>query len=62
MAIRVKPEDSEQNWEAVAGLDVILGIPDLEEWTPLMKVVRESNPRRLRVLTEDGLSTMWYAQ
>lgn len=62
MAIRVRPEDCEHDWEPVAGLDVVLGIPDREEWTPLMKAVRDSNPRRLRVLSEEGLTTMWYAQ
>lgn len=59
MAIRVRPDDSAHDWEAIAGLDVVLGMPDSGEWTPLMKSVRDCKPRRLSVLREDGLTTMW---
>lgn len=59
MSIYVKNSDSEQDWQAVAGLDVILDLPQTPGWTPLMKSVREAHPRRLRVLGAAGLSTMW---
>jgi len=62
MAIRVRPDDSAHDWSAVSGLDVILGLPDNERWTPLMNAIRDRSPRRLRVLTSDGLAALWYGK
>lgn len=59
MVIRVNPGDSSEDWEAIAGLEVILALPDLRPWTPLMQAVRDSRPRRLQVIADDGLTTIW---
>ena len=62
MAIRVKPDDARQEWSAVAGLDVILAIPEAPVWFALAKAIRDANPRRVRFLTDEGLTTLWYGQ
>lgn len=62
LGIRVRQSDSAENWDAIAGLEVILDLPDSLAWTPLMKAVRDAKPRRLQVLAEDGLTTLWYAR
>lgn len=59
LSIRVRPEDAKQDWQALAGLDVIIHFPEIPAWRDLMHAIRDSKPRRLRTLSERGLTTMW---
>jgi hypothetical protein len=62
LAIRVKPADFQQNWDALAGLEVILNLPHERLWSPLMRAVRDSHPRRLQALVDNCLTTFWWAE
>jgi hypothetical protein len=59
LSIMVRPQHSAENWEAVAGLDVVIATDDTAEYTPLMKAIRESRPRRLRLAGDNGMTVIW---
>ncbi len=58
LSIMVRPQNSSENWDAVAGMDVILCVKETEEIRPLVRAVRDARPRRLRN-AGNGLTTMW---
>jgi len=49
LAINCRPADHDADWSPVAGLDVILVLPEYSEWTELVLAVRDKGrPRMLR--------------
>lgn len=59
-ALAIRPNE-ECDWTPLAGMDVILAFPDWPENTARMRAIRDARPRRLRLLEDGILSTMWFS-